>query len=449
MLDWCTSKLPFAGTSGCPGAARATLAALVLLAFFREPVLGENWPGWRGPRATGLSEEPEIPLEWSPTENIAWKVKIPGVGHSSPAVWDDSVFVTGAIPEKQERRLYRLDRRTGTILWDRLVLEAPLEPIHPLNSYASSTPATDGKRVFVTFLDVDRMYVAAFDFDGNLLWETRPGPFASKHGFCTNPVLHGENVILNGDHDGDAYIVSLRQADGKEVWKIPRENKTRSYCTPIIVREGEIDQFMLNGSFCTAGYDARTGKRIWICDGPSEQMVATLVVGHGLIFSLGGFPERHLLAIRRGQTGNLDDQIVWRTHQGIPYVPSPLLYGDLLHVLSDEGFYTCFDPPTGKTLTRKRACKHVSSSLVGGLERVYLTEDDGRTVVIANEPGFRVLAENHLGEEIYSSPAISRGNLFLRGKEHLFCIGRQPEKEVAGNEIPSRNHPPMKFSTGN
>ncbi|MFO0945978.1 MAG: PQQ-binding-like beta-propeller repeat protein [Planctomycetota bacterium] len=312
-------------------------------------------------------------------------------------------------------------------------MKRPLEPIHPLNSYASSTPATDGKRVFVTFLDVDKMYVAAFDFDGNRLWDARPGPFASKHGFCTNPVLYRDSVILNGDHDGDAYIVSLRQENGKEVWRIPRENKTRSYCTPIIVREGEVDQIMLNGSFCTAGYDAQNGKQIWICDGPSEQMVATLVVGHGLIFSLGGFPERHLLAIRRGKSGNLNDQIVWRTHQGIPYVPSPLLYGNYLHVVSDDGFYTCFDPTTGNTLTRKRACKHVSSSLLGGLERVYLTEDDGRTVVIANQPGFKILAENSIGEEIYSSPAASRGNLFLRGKEHLFCIGATKEKGVAGN----------------
>lgn len=416
--------------------SRAFWIASTLLASLiacRSATAGD-WPGWRGPDGNGISNEIAIPLRWEPSQGIAWKTAIAGKGHSSPIICGDAVFVTTAIPEEEARKLLRINRKTGAIEWERTVLTAPAEPIHPLNSYASSTPATDGQQVFVTFLDRDQMFVAAYDFEGNKLWEQRPGPFASKHGFCTNPVLYRDSLLLNGDHDGEAYIVRLAKRDGAQIWKIPRENKTRSYCTPILLRENGQDQFLLNGSFCTAAYDCDTGKQIWICDGPSEQMVATLVVGHGLIFSLGGFPERHLLAIPRGKQGRLDDQIVWRTHQGIPYVPSPLLYGDYLHVVSDEGFYTCFEPKSGKVLSRKRAGKHFSGSLVAADQKIYMTDDTGVTKVIANGPDFQLLAENHLGEDVYASPAISQGCIFLRGLEHLYCIGDpklDPEKSAA------------------
>jgi outer membrane protein assembly factor BamB len=183
---------------------------------------------------------------------------------------------------------------------------------------------------------------------------------------------------------------------------------------------------MLNGSFCTAGYDVETGNRIWICDGPSEQMVATLLRGHGLIFSLGGYPDRHLLAIREGGTGDITKtHIAWRTHAGVPYVPSPLLYGDLLHVVADDGIYTCFDAKTGKVRVRKRACKHTSSSLVGACQRVYITDDFGTTLVLKNGPDFEVLATNKLGEDVYSSLAISQGNIFIRARNNLYCIGQE------------------------
>lgn len=394
---------------------------------------GENWPAWRGASGDGLSREPNLPRRWGPSESVLWKISLPGRGHSSPIIWEDSVFITSCIEEEQCRVLFRIDRRTGAVVWQRTTLVAPLEDIHSLNSFASSTAATDGRRVFVTFLDRTQMFVAAYDFDGNELWQQRPGEFHSKHGFCTSPVLYKDRLIVNGDHDGDAYIAMLRQADGKVVWKIPRENKTRSYCTPIIVSIDGRDQMMLNGSYCTAGYDVETGKRVWICDGPSEQMVATLVHGHGLVFSLGGYPERHLLAIRKGGSGDVTkSHVVWRTHKAIPYVPSPLLYGDWLHVASDEGFYTCFEPTTGVVKSNHRAAKHISSSLVGGDDHVYITDDTGATLVIRNGPGFDVVSRNAIGEECYSTPAISGGSIFIRGVRHLFRIGAPDSNAASG-----------------
>jgi len=158
-------------------------------------VLAENWPGWRGPRGDGTSHEKNVPVRWSETQNVVWKVPIPGKGHASPIVWGKHIFVVTAIKEKKQRILLCLDRKDGKILWERAVLESPPERINSLNSYASSTPATDGQRVYVSFLDRDKMFVAAYDFDGNKVWEVRPGVFSSMHGYCSSPVIWKDKVI--------------------------------------------------------------------------------------------------------------------------------------------------------------------------------------------------------------------------------------------------------------
>lgn len=215
-------------------------------------VRAENWPGWRGPRGGGTSREEGIPVRWSADDNIRYRVPLPGEGHSSPIVWGDRVFVTACDTARLQRMLLCLDGRSGGLLWRRDVLAAPLEIKHRLNSYASATPATDGTLVFVAFwgtagdvvparnvtapkdASFGHMVVAAYDFDGVPRWIVRPGEFSSCHGFCSCPVIHGEFVIVNGDHDGDGYIVAIDRATGKTVWRIARDHKTRSYVTPII-----------------------------------------------------------------------------------------------------------------------------------------------------------------------------------------------------------------------
>lgn len=386
----------------------------------------ENWPVWRGPHADGISREAELPTEWMPdSDEIVWKVPLPGRGHSSPIIWDDKVFITSAVKESEERLLLKLDRDTGAEIWRQTVLRAPFESIHPLNSHASSTPATDGRLVFVTFLDRVEYYVAAYDFSGKPVWEARPGPFSSKHGFCSSPILHRDRLILNGDHDGESFLTVLDKETGQEIWKVRRANKTRSYSVPRILKIGGKEQVVLTGSLATSGFDAETGELLWTVDGPSEQMVASIVEEGDLIFAMGGFPERHLLAIRKGGIGDItDSHIVWRTHRSVPYVPSPLLYGHLLHVVSDEGMYSCFDPPTGKRYQQKRISSHISSSLVGGAGHIYVTDDRGTTTVLENSSDYSIVARNSVGEEVYSTPALSQGSIFIRGEEHLFRIGR-------------------------
>ncbi|MGV3531751.1 MAG: PQQ-binding-like beta-propeller repeat protein, partial [Chthoniobacteraceae bacterium] len=212
----------------------------------------ENWPTWRGPRLDGTSSETVFPTSWSATENIHWRTELPGSGHASPIVWNDRIFTVAADADTQERLLLCLNRKDGALLWKQAVIKTRAEGTHRLNSLASSTPATDGERVFATFLDGDQVVVAAYDFSGKQLWLQRPGVFKSVHGFCSTPILHRDKVIVNCDHDGDGYIVALAREDGRELWRIDRPNNTRSYCAPLIREMAGRTQMVLSGSKCVA-----------------------------------------------------------------------------------------------------------------------------------------------------------------------------------------------------
>ena len=415
---------------------------VVLLFFMPCLLLSENWPNWRGPSGDGISLEKGIPVKWSPTENIAWRVAIPGKGHSSPVVWGNKVFLTTCLPEKEQRLLLCLDQRTGKKLWQKVVLNSPLETIHPLNSRASSTPATDGQHVFVTFMKADdrkipapnvgtqrlitpgKIIVAAYDLDGEQKWKINVGDFISAHGFNTCPVLFEDLVIINGDHDGDAYLVALERKTGRERWRIERENKTRSYATPIIREIGGRTQMILSGSLCVASYDPHNGKRHWIVDGPTEQFVASMVYNGEYVFVTAGYPERHILAIRPDGSGNVTGtHVAWRTNRGAAYVPSPIFAGPYLLVVADSGIASCFNAKTGKRHWMERLPGGHSPSTVSADGLVYFTSDRGVTTIVRPGKMFNIIARNELEEQISASPAISQGQIFLRTHQHLYCIG--------------------------
>jgi hypothetical protein len=387
----------------------------------------ENWPGWRGPRGDGSSLETHLPVHWNgpDNKNIFWQTEIPGRGHASPIVWDDRVFLVSCREDRHDRVLLCLDRSSGAILWERTVVNAPLEPKHRLNSYASSTPATDGSLVYVTFLDGDKMLVAAYDFDGRQRWLVQPGEFHSRHGYCSSIVLFEERVIVNGDHDGDSYLLALDRASGHTLWKVSRENKTRSYSTPIIRQIGGRTQMVLAGDKCVASYDPHDGSRHWIIQGPTEQFVASLVYNGKLLFMTAGFPEHHILAIRPDGCGDVSDtHVVWRTTKGCSYVPSPIVSADgrYLLVVSDEGIASCFEANSGKRHWIQRIGPHYSGSLVTVDGLVHFTSDEGVTTIVRPGPAFQCVAENVLGEQCHSSPAISHGTIFIRGDKHLIAI---------------------------
>ncbi|MBI2826358.1 MAG: PQQ-binding-like beta-propeller repeat protein [Planctomycetia bacterium] len=412
---------------------RLLLSAAVLCAIVAR-VEAEEWPCWRGPRGDGTSLEEHIPVRWSASENIGWKVAIAGVGHASPIVWQDRIFLVTCLTETGDRVLMCLDRRTGRTLWQQTVVTTPLEEKHELNSYASSTPATDGESVYVTFLDRDDMVVAAFDLEGRRRWLVRPGEFHSKHGYCTCPVLFEDKVIVNGDHDGDAYLVALRRTDGNTLWKTPRENKTRSYVTPLVRTIDGQPHLILSGSKSVASYDPRSGKCYWVIDGPTEQFVASMVYNGTLLFMTAGYPDHHILAIRPDGHGNVTDtHIAWRTTENTSYVPSPIVVGEYFLVVADNGIASCYEANSGRRLWKERIGRRYSASLVtaGGL--VYFTSDDGVTTVVRPGPTFDAVATNDLGEPCFASPAISRGQVFQRGEKHLYAIRAADNGNASGD----------------
>ena len=405
---------------------------------------GENWPGWRGPRGDGTSLENKVPLNWDAPkgENLVWKVPLSGTGHAQPVVWKDRIFLVACNTQSQERTLQCLDCRSGKTLWERTVFRGPLETKHELNSFASSTPATDGKLVYVSFLEVDgrtvpapnvgtprpitpgKMVVAAYDLEGNQKWLVRPGDFVSAHGYCASPVIFENQVIVNGDHDGDSYVVALDKQTGKTVWKQDREHKIRSYVTPLIREIDGRTQMVFSGSKHIISLNPRDGSRHWVIDGPTEQFVASMVYDGKLLFMAAGFPTYHVMAIRPDGKGNVtDSHVAWHETNAQCYVPSPVVVNGFLIVADDRGTANCFAAGTGERLWQERLGNHFSTSLVtaGGL--VYLIADNGLTKVLRPGPKLDVVAENPLGEYCYASPAIADGRIYIRGEKHLFCFG--------------------------
>jgi len=387
----------------------------------------ENWPGWRGPRGDGSSLEKNIPVRWSDMENVVWKVPLPGKGHASPIIWNERIFLVAALKEKQQRVLLCLERETGKILWQRVVLQTPLERIHRLNSHATSTPLTDGEKVYVSFLDRDMMFIAAYDFQGRQIWKVHPGVFSSIHGYSSSPIIWKNKLIINGDHDGPAYIVALDRTDGRTIWKTLRPNRMRSYCTPIIRNIDGRNQLILSGGKCVTSYDPDTGKQHWIIDGPTEQFVASLVYNGDMLFMTCGYPKKFIFAIRPNGQGNVTKtHVLWQTSRDCSYVPSPLVIGSYFLIVSDKGIASCYEAKIGRRIWREDLGDRHSASLVSADGLVYFLSDHGFMTVLRPGPKLDVVSRNKLGEETYASPAISRGQIFLRGEKHLFCIGTPP-----------------------
>jgi outer membrane protein assembly factor BamB len=421
---------------------RFPITLLTSLILLLGSLHAEEWPGWRGPRGDGTSREKGIPLTWSETENIRWKTPIPGKGHSSPIVWGERVFVTTCLEDKGERVLMCLDRRDGKVLWQQVVVTAKLEKKHPLNSFASATPVTDGKDVWVAFLAYPDMQAACYDFDGKRIWQRSPGKLLSVHGFCSSPILYKNLVILNGDQDAKAYLVALDKETGEERWRIDRPNRTRSYCTPILIHaknNPERTQLVLSGSKCVTGYDADTGKLLWIIDGPTEQYVASLVYLDGVLFLTTGFPEYHLMGISPEGSGNITASKYIRWHiphkinhlnrnSGASYVPSPIAANGHFYVVSDTGYLSCLETQTGERLWKEKLGKHHSASPVLADGHLYFLDDEGNLFVLKASDKFELVHKNKLGEECYASPAISRGQIFIRALHNLYCIGEAPSK---------------------
>ncbi|MDX1925856.1 MAG: PQQ-binding-like beta-propeller repeat protein [Pirellulaceae bacterium] len=390
----------------------------------------ENWPGWRGPKGDGHTTEQNLPVRWSATENVLWKIPIAGSGHSSPIVWEDSVFITTCYNDIQSRRLLKLDCGTGKVLWDREIAVSPIEEMHRDNSPASATPVTDGKLVYVVFLVNGGLEVSAIDFAGEKVWTNRVGSFEASHGFCSNLVLDGNRIFLSGLQDGpDAFVAALDKGSGEVLWKVPRAKRVRSYSTPLLCSIHSRPALMLSGAEQTVAYDRGTGETIWAMDGPGSKTVSSIVAcdQSDLAFVCGGRDNQFFAVPMNSHQPTVagPPSIAWKAIKGIPYMTSPLLSKGKLHILSDEGIYRCYDPVSGRVLKEVRAVGATQSSMIASGDHIYITETSGRTTVVKNDEHWTVVAENDLNERVVSSLAASNGVLFIRTASSLIAVGNR------------------------
>ncbi len=405
---------------------RLPLLITGLMTFISFTAQAEDWPGWRGPRSDGTSIEKNVSTDWNPA-HAQWKTELPGKGHASPIVWGDRILTVTAKTDTKERILLCLDRATGKILWQETVVKGPLQKLHKENSYASGTPVTDGKRVFVNFRVGDNIVVAAHDFDtGKQIWKVQPGTHDGGWGFSNVPVLHKDTVIVDGDGKADSFLIALNQADGSTAWRKDRTNKGISYSAPFIHVMAGKTQLIQCGDRCVTSFNPDTGEPLWTVDGPSEEFCATPVYHQAtaLLFISSSWPKTILKAIRPDGQGNVTGtHVVWSDTKGAPYVPSMMAVDDFLLTINRGGNAFLYAAATGEVLWKQKLGRHHASPvLIGG--QIFSINDDGQINVIQPGRTFNRVATYELGESCYASPAISHGQVFIRGFKHLYCFGR-------------------------
>ncbi len=435
-----------------------------------------NWPAWRGPFANGTAPESSPPTEWSDTKNVKWKVKLPGHGSATPAIWGDKVFILAAVgPEKKaevkpveptpvvntntprgdtnapgdgrRRRgggmgrsekptdkfqftVVCLDRKTGKTLWQKIAKEeVPHEGHHQDHGFASASPITDGK-VVLAYFGSRGLY--CYDMDGNLKWSKEFGQMKTRGTFgeAASPALRGDVVIVNWDHEGDDFITALDKNTGKELWRTPREEES-SWVTPLIVDFKGRQQVIVGATMKVRSYDLATGKQLWMCGGQTANMIPTAVADADTVYAISGFRGASVQAISLGRTGDLTgtDAVRWSHDKNAPYVPSPVLAGNKLYFLSSRGAaLSCFDTRTGKAHFEAASLPGVFNayaSPVASKNHIYVSSREGKCVVLKQSDTLEIVATNSIGEGTDASIAIVGNELFLRGKENLYCIAEK------------------------
>jgi outer membrane protein assembly factor BamB len=385
----------------------------------------QNWPCWRGPNGDGTSSEINLPVKWDSITNVLWKSKVPGTGHSSPVIWEDKLFTLTAFTDSHEKILLCYNSKNGDLLWQKTIIISDFENKHNDNSYASGTPATDGKLVYVSVLDKDDVLVAAYDFSGEQVWVQRPGKFSSPHGYSCSPALFEDKVIINGDSQGEAFVAALNKTDGRIIWKVNHDKPAHSFSTPIFREIAGKKQMIFCGNKEIASYNPDNGSRYWWVNGPSEDFCSSPVYNEklGLVLVSSAWPQRHLLAVKPDGQGDVtDSKVIWQTTKGAYYVPSPVCTDDYLFTTMTNGQVHCIEVATGNIMWTENLGKQYSSPvLANGM--VYMPNDEGIVTIIKPGTKFEQIAQNSIGEKMNASPAISNGKIYLRGDKHIYCIG--------------------------
>jgi outer membrane protein assembly factor BamB len=390
---------------------------------FMEPKA--QWPEFRGPTGQGHSAERNLPIEWSETQNVAWKVPVPGLAWSSPVVENGRVWVTTAVANRGavSLRLMAFDAPNGQQVVDVEVFRiGRTGEINPKNSHASPTPIVEGNRVYVHF---GANGTAALTDTGEIVWKTR-FPYESQHGSGGSPVIHGDLLILSCDGGDAAFVIALDKRTGKTQWKTWRRQPwDQAYTTPIVIRVGDRDQVVSAGAYRAAAYDPLSGKEIWrVSYAEGFSNVPRPVFGHGLVYIATGFQQPSLIAVRADGAGDVTKtHVAWTLTRSAPLTPSPLLVGDELYVVSDTGIATCLDARTGAIHWQQRLGGDYSASPVEADGRIYFLAEQGVTTVIAPGKEFRRIAVNRLDGTTLASIAVASGSIFIRSDRHLYRIG--------------------------
>jgi len=416
---------------------RPLLASLCFASCVVAPLVAGDWTRFRGPNGTGVVDDAAIPAV--PTEaDIAWKVELPGTGHSSPVIWGDKVFVTSAAEDPTQRVVLCLNAKDGSKLWERR-FDYSVHKKHTLNSFASPTPAVDADHVYVSWSVPESLTLLALTHDGRDAWSRDLGPFVSQHSAGNSPIVVDGMVILvneqddaetakkeGGGEDGVSYLHAVSAKDGSTVWQTPRRSAVVTYSTPMIrtLEDGSKELLCNSQAHGLGGIDLKTGKSNWeASDVLKRRSVSSPVFAGGLVFGTcgsGGGGE-YIVAVRPGPSA----EVVYEIKEGAPYVPSLVAKGDLVFAISGKGIATCFDAATGNVHWRERVGGNFYGSPIILNDRLYAIAQDGKLVVLKAAKEYEMLGEMELGETSHSTPSVADGRLYLRTESHLTCIGKK------------------------
>ncbi len=415
------------------------ILVIMLIAFSFAGARADNWPQWRGPELNGTSREKNAPLKWSTTENVSWRLALPGFSGSTPIVWGERVFLH--VAEGEDLFLWCVERKQGAVLWKKRLGGGNVKMRK--QNMSSPSPVTDGQHVYVM---TGTGLLKGFDFNGREIWsrdiQKDHGAFGLNWGYASSPLLHEDSLyvqVLHGMHtDDSSYVLRINKTTGKTLWRVERpttaiRESPDAYTTPALLRYGKTVEIVITGGDCVTGHDPANGKELWRANGlnpdnePNYRIVASPVIADGIIYVPSRV--RPLLALKAGGRGDVTkSHLLWSTTNG-PDVPTPVTDGKYFYIVNDRGIVWCLDAKTGQEFYGQQRLKPgtYSASPVLADGKIYVTNEDGLTSVIKAGPKFEVLAESDLNEYCLSSPAFSGGQLFIRTGQFLYCIGKRSE----------------------
>lgn len=396
------------------------MPAMATLFIFNSVAAAADWAVWRGPNGNNVAPAGEsVPAKWSSTENVLWKVNVPGRGHSSPTVTGDLIVLTSADESTQRQGVFAYDRRTGKQVWSQVVNTGGFPKIHPKNTHASATACSDGERIFATFCHHERVEAFAFDRRGKLIWKQVVGGFRPRqyeYGYAASPTLYKGTLIVSGDTDTVAWVKALNTESGQIVWERERPRKL-NWASPIIATVAGKEQMFLSGCEMMAAYDPQSGTPLWSTPCLTMATCGTSVWDSDTVYASGGYPRAETVAVKADGSG----QILWRNRVKC-YEQSLLIHNGYLYGFADTGVMYCWDAKTGREMWKQRLQGPVSASPLLAGNRIYATNERGMTFVFeANPQQFRLVERNQLGVESFASPAVADNVMFLRVTEQ----GRQ------------------------